>query len=174
MRIFIFVFLMMSTVMAKGFRDSNWGDTQEQVRSSEKASFQNVFESGEMQNVLYSTKVYTYEMLLIYSFKNGKLVRGTYVPVMGMYTDGQKALMFMDIFGKYMDKYGEASDIMHEWPNPLYQQAMVTGINYLEAYTEGYLNTYITWFLENTEVIVECFRDDDDETFVRIRYESKL
>lgn len=123
------------------FRKVDWGMTREQIKKSEASTF--LKEDSDIIGYSAEKGLLDYDVKIIYEFANNKLIRGAYS------IDSPSLIRFYDIKEQLTKKYGKPSTDQEELNKKL------NGDSYKVTFdTTGRLSTFVTWKVDNTEILL--------------------
>lgn len=152
------------------FRNTKWGDSKDTVKRYETAEY--VGNAGDDNYLLYSTKLNSKEVNLIYTFQNDKLVQGAYM----LSNDEEtyyKIQYYDDIKEILTKKYGKPSRDKINIINSLAEYASDDAM----AIDLGYLSYTALWNTNDSDICIGLTKRDDEVMFLlnycKKGYESK-
>lgn len=152
------------------FRNTKWGDSKDTVQRYETAEY--VGNAGDDNYLLYSTKLNSKEVNLIYTFQNDKLVQGAYM----LSNDEEtyyKIQYYDDIKEILTKKYGKPSRDKINIINSLAEYAS----DDVMAIDLGYLSYAALWNTKDSDICIGLTKRDDEVMFLlnycKKGYESK-
>lgn len=152
------------------FRNTKWGDSKDTVKRYETAEY--VGNAGDDNYLLYSTKLNSKEVNLIYTFQNDKLVQGAYM----LSNDEEtyyKIQYYDDIKEILTKKYGKPSRDKINIINSLAEYASDDAM----AIDLGYLSYTALWNTKDSDICIGLTKRDDEVMFLlnycKKGYESK-
>lgn len=152
------------------FRNTKWGDSKDTVQRYESAEY--VGNAGDDNYLMYSTKLNSKEVNLIYTFQNDKLVEGAYM----LSNDEEtyyKIQYYDDIKEILTKKYGKPSRDKINIINSLAEYASDDAM----AIDLGYLSYTALWNTKDSDIYIALMKGEDGVGFIlnysKKGYESK-
>ncbi len=138
--------LVPTSVWAADFRQSNWGDTAEDVMASETATLHH----QDPEEIAYvDSSIEGIDGGVIYLFEYGRLVRGVYVS-RSEYKGGAGVLADLDRMRAYLaEVLGSAGEENRRW---LDESLSDQPEKLAEAISKGHVRLAHSWILERTRV----------------------
>lgn len=147
------------------FRNTTWGMSKAQVLKTEKGT--PVENAGD--NIVYKSKVSSFDAITFYSFINNKLVLGAYSFQENHMNANEYISDYKKLKKNLTIKYGEPIEDITNWKNNLFKNRPES---WGTAVGTGHLSFFTKWGTSTTEILLALTGDNFKETLV-IKYESK-
>ena len=141
------------------FRNSVWGDSIQQVKHIETATF-----FGENESYLmYEGSISGYSCDIIYQFSDDKLVNGGYY-IQDIYTNAGQYIAAYDALKENLySKYGDATE---DEIIKLERDSLIETAGPAKALEYGYVVYRARWETENTDIMLAMMAENFDITLV--------
>jgi len=149
------------------FRKTTWGMNKIQVKKTEKSKI--LMEDKDM--LVYGGNVSGLDCIIIYTFIEGKLVRGSYTFTKTHTNKNDYISDYNDLKETLIKKYGKPIKDTHIWKNDLFRN------DYQQwgfAISLGHLVYKATWEKSNTNILLILCGDNYEITHTLFYYSKEL